>query len=104
MIKYLKLKENKNFTHIEIKINYKQDYKTYYLYVTPCKQENKTGYTTILYEAFSGVYQKLNTVTRKSTKAYDQAVDISKKYINNMIDYVCKENQIEVLEGEKICF
>ena len=54
------------------------------------------GYATETYTAFSGIKQCIKEVTRKSKKAEAEAEKLAVDTINNLIDYVCNKNGLEI--------
>ena len=71
----------------------------YYLSVTPKDISSKDGYTTESFTAFTGTKWLINPVSRHSKKAADHADMFVQKCIKNAVDYVCKDQQVELMEG-----
>lgn len=108
MRKYLEVKNpTKYATHIKIELyynkggfncfTYRDEKRGYYISVVPVARD---GFMES-YTAFTGIKQCIKEVNRKSEKAYNSAMDSSGEFLPGLIDYVCKENNIEVLQDEK---
>jgi hypothetical protein len=108
MKKYLEVKnQTKDVNALRVEVyyskgcynlwTYKEEKRGYYVSVMPVRRD---GFMES-YTAFTGVKQLIKEVQRKSEKAYNSALQSAGGIINNLIDYVCKENNIEVLQDEK---
>lgn len=112
MIKYLKVQENPaSVTDLKIELYYSlggMNYSTYrvesrgyYLSVTPVERRVSSGYTSECYTAFTGIKQLVKGVKRKSQKAEKEAENLAENLVNELIEYVCGQNGLELLEVEK---
>ena len=113
MKKYIEVKENPaKVTHLKIELYYSlggMNYSTYrvesrgyYLSVTPVERRVSRGYTSECYTAFTGIKQLVKGVKRKSQKAEKEAENLAENLVNKMIDYVCSQNGLELLEVENL--
>lgn len=109
MEKYIKVKENKaKTTHLKIRLfytlggmnygTYQIENRGYYLSVIPVEYKEHNGHFTECYTAFLGVKQLIKEVTRQSKKSEEEAEKIAKTVENKLIDYVCRENGLELAE------
>lgn len=107
MKKYIEVKENPaKVTHLEIELYYylggmnyftgRAENRGYYLSVAPVER----GMRSECYTAFTGIKQNIKQVTRKSAKAEAEAEKLAADAMDNLIDYVCKKNGLELLEME----
>lgn len=112
MIKYLKVQENPaSVTDLKIELYYdlggmnyftaRAESRGYYLSVTPVERCVSRGYTSECYTAFSGIKQLVKGVKRKSQKAEKEAENLAENLVNELIEYVCSQNGLELLEVEK---
>jgi hypothetical protein len=67
----------------------------FYLSVTPVKREIKEGYTIDQYMAYSGVKMLLKEVTRYSERVYNEALELGKPKIDELIDFVSLKNNLK---------
>lgn len=114
MIKYLKVQENPaSVTDLKIELYYdlggmnyftgRAENRGYYLSVTPVERcVSSYGYTSECYTAFSGIKQLVKGVKRKSQKAEKEAENLAENLMNKMIDYVCSQNGLKLLEAENL--
>lgn len=113
MKKYIKVKDNPaKITHLKIELYYnkgnfencyREEKTGYYLSVVPIERKERNGYTVETFGAFTGVKQLIKEVTRKSSKAEIEAEKLSLKAMDNLINYVCHENNLEIVaESEAI--
>ena len=112
MKKYIEIKENPaKVTHLRIELYYRlggMNYFTgrtenrgYYLSVTPVERRiSDGGYTSESCTAFSGIKQNVKEVTRKSKKAEIEAEKLATDVVNNLIDYVLRNNGLEIAAQE----
>lgn len=112
MKKYIKVKKNSlKVTHLKIEMyyslggfnafTYRTENRGYYLSVIPVEMHtSNSGYTTEVITAFSGIKQCIKQVTRKSKKGECEAEKLATDVINELIDYVCNKNALEII-GEK---
>jgi hypothetical protein len=109
MKKYINVKNpTKNVTHIKIELYYnkggyncfthREEKRGYYISVCPVARD---GFLES-YCCFTGSKQLIKEVQRKSEKAYNSALASINEFLPGLIDYVCKENTIEVENNEKI--
>ena len=106
MKKYLEIKnptKDLNALRVEVYYNkggynlwtYKEEKRGYYASVMPvCRNGFMESYT-----CFTGVKQLIKEVNRKSEKAYNDAINAAGDVIEKLIDYVCTEYNIEVLNA-----
>ena len=104
MKKLLEVQDCKLANHLEVEVYYslggmnyftgKNEGRGYYLSVTPVKIEG--GFRTVT--AFTGVRILVKAVSRKSDKAYKEAVELSKEKEVELIDYVCRKNNLTLKE------
>ena len=103
MKKYISiLNPNKNANFIKIEVYYhlggmnyftgRAENRGYYISVSPVY---KNGITES-YTSFTGIKQCIKTVSRKSEKAYNDAVNAAPDVLPDLIDIVCIKNNIEV--------
>lgn len=103
MKKYLEVKnptKEVNALRVEVYYNkggynlwtHKEEKRGYYASIMPVRRD---GFMES-YTCFTGVKQLIKEVNRKSDKAYTDAVNAAGDVIEKLIDYVCKENKIEV--------
>lgn len=108
MEKYLNLKNpTKEANQLKIRLYYhlggyncftcQEEKRGYYISVTPVYKE---GYLES-YTMFTGAKQLIKAVNRKSEKARAAALDSIGEFLPGLIDYVCKQNKIEVIQDEK---
>ena len=114
MIKYLKVKENPaSVTDLKIELYYdlggmnyftsRAESRGYYLSVKPVERcVFSYGYTSERYTAFTGIRQLVKSVKRKSQKAEKEAENLAENLVNELIDYVCGQNGLELLEVENL--
>lgn len=114
MKRYIEVKKNPaKVTHLEIELYYdlggmnyftgKAEDRGYYLSVTPVEIGMRDGrIASERYAAFTGIKQNIKQVTRKSTKAEAEAEKLASDAMDNLIDYVCKKNGLEIVESEII--
>ncbi len=112
MEKYIEVKENPaKVTHLRIELYYslggmnyftgRAENRGYYLSVTPVERRtNDGGYTSESCTAFSGIKQNVKEVTRKSKKAEIEAEKLATDVVNNLIDYVLRNNGLEIAAQE----
>lgn len=101
MEQLIKLKENQEgFTHIEARVIYsKGDYRSprgYYLHLFPIKREIK--YNCVMTSSVSGfgsIY-KISAVDRKSKKAEQDALQVVKEALPELIAALCSKYNLEV--------
>lgn len=79
---------------------YKQDSRGYYLSVTPVERIQRNGYTTEGYITGSGVKMLIKEVSRKSVKAAAEAEVLAQSHIQELVDYICNEEGVEVINEE----
>lgn len=92
--------KNANFLKIEIYyslggMNYftgRAENRGYYISVSPVY---KNGITES-YTSFTGIKHCLNTVSRKSEKAYNNALTIAPEILHTLVNAVCAKNNINV--------
>lgn len=111
MIKYIKVKGSKA-TDIKIEtyynkgglnyFTYKNETRGYYISVVPVKRRFNGRYYTESYTAFSGVKQLILEVKRQSAKQAEKADLLALDFEQDLINYVCEKNRLEVLKDEKI--
>lgn len=114
MKKYIKVKENPaKVTHLKIELYYdlggmnyftgRAENRGYYLSVSPVTRGTSAGgFVSESYTAFTGIKQNIKQVTRKSAKAEAEAEKMAADVMDNLIDYVCRENELEIAEPEAI--
>lgn len=114
MKKYIEVKENPaKVTHLKIELYYdlggmnyftgRAENRGYYLSVTPVERGMRDGgFISESYTAFTGIKQNIKQVTRKSAKAESEAEKLAADAMDNLIDYVCKKNGLEIAEPETI--
>lgn len=114
MKKYIEVKENPaKVTHLKIELyydlggmnyfTYKTENRGYYLSVSPVTRGASTGgFISESYTAFTGIKQNIKQVTRKSAKAEAEAEKLAADAMDNLIDYVCKKNGLEIADLEAI--
>lgn len=112
MKKYIKVKENPaKVTHLKIELYYdlggmnyftgRAENRGYYLSVSPVTRGTSAGgFSSESYTAFTGIKQNIKQVTRKSAKA--EAEKLAADAMDNLIDYVCRKNGLEIAEPETI--
>ena len=107
MKKYIKVNDNPaKVTHLRIELyynlggfncfTYKEEPRGYYISVTPVERANMSGYSTETVTAFSGIKQCVKQVTRKSAKAEAEAEKLAVDVMDNLVDYVCKKNGLNL--------
>ena len=99
-IPILNATKNANFLKIEIYYNIggmnyftgRAENRGYYISVSPVYKDG------ILesYTSFTGIKQCLSTVSRKSEKAYNNALTIAPGALPELIEIVCTKNNIQV--------
>lgn len=112
MKKYIEVKENPaKVTHLRIELYYslggmnyftgKAENRGYYLSVTPVERGTSVGgYTSESCTAFTGIKQNVKEVTRKSKKAESEAEKLAADVMDNLIDYVLRNNGLEIAVKE----
>lgn len=75
-----------------------KNYIELWISVVPVEYKEHNGYVTECYTAFSGVKQLIKEVTRQSKKSEAEAEKIAKTVESKLIDYVCRENGLELAE------
>ena len=106
MKKYLEVKNpTKEVNVIKIELYYslggyncwygKPEKRGYYLCVTPLY---KSGFLES-YTMFTGVKQCIKEVNRKSEKAYTAAAEMVNEFLPGLIDLVCNQCGVEVLNA-----
>ena len=79
---------------------YKQDGRGYYLSVTPVERTQHNGYMTEGYTMGSGVKMLIKEVNRKSAKVAAEAEVLAQPHIQELIDYICNKEGVEVINEE----
>lgn len=102
MKKYIELEANAAATHLKIEVYYhlggyncftaKSENRGYYLSVSPVSRSDRYGVITESYTAFSGIKQCVKTVTRKSAKAEQEAIQAAARIENTLVEWVCNKN------------
>lgn len=103
MKKYIAVKENpKHVNYLKIETYYslggtnvftgRIETRGYCLSVVPVERNGNCESFT----AFTGIKQVIKPVKRKSQKAEAEAEKIAENYIPGLIDYVCKNNNLEL--------
>lgn len=103
MKKYIPiLNESKNANFLKIEIYYhlggmnyftgRAENRGYYISVSPVY---KSGIMES-YTSFTGIKQCISTVSRKSEKAYNNALTIAPEMLPELIEIVCIKNNIQV--------
>ena len=108
--KYIPVKSNNsnsNINHIKLEVyyslggmnyfTYRNEDRGYYVSVTPVERVNHGDYFTESVLLGSGVKKLIKPVYRKSDKAADDAVTVSKNYWHDLIMYVCDDDNLEVI-------
>lgn len=104
---YLKTDKENTFIRVENSYNlggidfasYGQQSRGYYVHVSPVEIDTSRGYRTESYVAFSGYKALVKPVNRKSKKA-EQGVDENLMFLaKSMIDRVCQEQGLKIVEG-----
>lgn len=109
MKEYVKIKNNaENETHLCISMdytlggtnwyNYEEITRGYYLYVTPCRLDNRGDYQTVSQVLGRGLKMLLKPVARRSKKAEDAAIRMAEERKNELIAAVCERYGYEVEE------
>ena len=115
MKKYIALKPNtstkSNANYLKIELYYslggynpftgKPEGRGYYLSVSPVETSNRDGIDFESYAAFTGSKICILEVTRKSKKAEENAAKLATEKENDLIQYVCTRNHLEIETGEK---
>ena len=87
-------------THIKIDTSYNLGSATsprgYYLTVMPVTREQREGYSTESFMAYTGYRYLLKEVTRKSSKAEAAADQIAEEKAGAIVERICKENQLNL--------
>lgn len=108
MKKYIEVRENPaKVTHLKIELYYglggmnhftgRPENRGYYLSVSPVTREISAGGSVLeSYAAFTGIKQNIKQVTRKSKKAEAEAEKMAVDTMDNLIDYVCNKNGLEI--------
>lgn len=108
MKKYIEVKENPaKVTHLKIELYYdlggmnyftgRPENRGYYLSVSPVTRGISAGGSVLeSYTAFTGIKQNIKQVTRKSKKAEAEAEKMAVDIMDNLIDYVCNKNGLEM--------
>ena len=78
--------------------NYKVEKRGYYLSVCPTERKDNGGWISESYTMFSGVKQLVKEVARKSAKSAEQAREQAKALEQELIDYVCRTENIKIVE------
>lgn len=109
MKKYIPVKATEYATHVKIELRYNlggpnyayggMNKRGYYIHVTPVKRETRNGYGLESFVAFTGYKQLVKEVTRKSAKAEAAAEAAAADILDIMVERVCMENGLELLEG-----
>ena len=100
--KYLKIKGENQYLKIRLYyslggmnyFNYKQEARGFYLSVSPVKREGHLE----SYVAFSGTKYCVHPCNRFSKKAAEQAAEEAKTVEKDLINFVLKENALELEE------
>lgn len=108
MKKYIDLIPNKKATHLSVEliynkggysfVTYKEEPRGYYLHVTPVTRYTRDGVQFESFTAFTGVKQCVKIVTRKSTKAEQEAEEAAKQIENALVSWVCGKNGLQIKE------
>lgn len=110
MEKFIKLKENNShLTDLEVSFYYdlggmnyftgRGDDRGYYLAVIPVSRSTTpTGFTSVSCTIFSGIKKCLKTVNRKSQKSENEAKELAKTALIELVNCICSENDISVDE------
>lgn len=110
MKKYIPLPvPERKITHLKVEVyytlggmnyfTYKQEPRGYYLSVTPVERAERYGVSTEGFMAFSGTKKLVKPVSRKSEKAFQQAIEMAAAFENGLIRHVCTENGLPLPEG-----
>ena len=79
---------------------YKQEGRGYYLSVKPVERVRRDGYTTESYTMGSGIKMLIKEVSRRSAKAAAEAEVLAQLHIQELIDYICHKDGVEVINEE----
>ena len=98
---FLKTTKENEFVKVQLKYSlgginyatYQNEERGYYLHVTPVTRER--GFES--YIAFTGVKKCILPVSRKSKKAEEKAIVLAETEKQKLIEYVCKQNGIELV-------
>ncbi len=107
MKRYLKVKPNADkTTHLRVELiynkgglnvfTYQTERRGYYLHVTPVRREQNME----SFIAFSGTKLLLKEVSRKGTKAEQEAERMAPGRLSELVNYICQKNGLELEEGE----
>lgn len=111
MKKYIPLKESENnrvkATHLKVEtyynkggynyFTYKEEPRGFYLSVSPVERSaSASGFMMESYTGFSGVKECVKTVARKSEKAEQEAEVLAQAKEQDLINYVCAKNNLEI--------
>ena len=76
---------------------YKNEPRGYYLSVTPVDRSDRGGYMCESTTLGRGVKKLVKEVSRQSKKAAEEAIILAKACKNDLIQYVCRTEGIEVI-------
>jgi len=79
---------------------YKTEARGYYLSVTPVERSDHSGYVCESTTLGHGIKHLVKEVARQSARAAEEAKELAKRYEQSLIDYVCREEGIEVIAGD----
>ena len=78
---------------------YKNEPRGYYLSVTPEEVSDRgNGFICVSTTMFSGIKALVKNVQRQSKKSAEEAIKLAEPKIQQLVDYVCNKEGIEVLE------
>lgn len=107
-ITYLPVKSKDDVTHLRVDVYYSQggynlstyqeEQRGYYLSVSPVSRSKLCDASTERYLAFSGRKRLLLPVNRKSPKRYETALQLAQESRRKLIDIVCQEQGLELME------
>lgn len=108
MKKYIDLKKNGSATHLKIELYYylggtnyftgRAESRGYYLSVSPVTRQDRGGWVSESYTAFTGAKKLVKPVTRKSAKAEAEAEAEAARIENALISWVCEKNGLPLPE------
>lgn len=108
MTTFLPVVKKGDVTHLRVEVyyslggynlfTYKQEPRGYYLSVSPVGRSERGSVVMESYRAFSGTKQLILPVNRKSPKRYETALQLAQESRRKLIDIVCQEQGLELME------
>lgn len=82
---------NNEFTHIDVDIHYRRDFRGYILNVVPVKRDSSRGVVLVTFEPYRNYSRLIHTVSRRSKAGDAVAINKAAEYIEMFVDVLCEK-------------